>query len=314
MKKDNEFYYGDLQTNMHIYSGALVIGDAFEIIDALKKGNAYSNLFYKKNTFTNLVDEIKKDKLVKHISLTSSGGSWTPIFGAGMNGPFGGCGLYYVDYASSILNSSFVLPKTCFSSSHKKILEKLWVKTLKKNEIFKMSLPSKKMIFMEAGDDIKIPTKKNIDIKIDYKNQSSLEIFNQLFTICHNPKGIKFHNFECSIDTQSLDFYVDNLEDNFAKVYKVESLEKNLAWFSNYYAKYFTGEKNINKKQKLDKKKVNMLKNWKDENFKNLGFDPNLVDIEKEFTKAPIEKFKEYINEFGYLHGYLINIIDKPGS
>ena len=35
-------------------------------------------------------------------------------------------------------------------------------------------------------------------------------------------------------------------------------------------------------------------------------------DIEKEFTKAPIEKFKEYINEFGYLHGYLISIGDKP--
>ncbi|MBD1173432.1 hypothetical protein IDG88_02570, partial [Pelagibacterales bacterium SAG-MED03] len=92
----------------------------------------------------------------------------------------------------------------------------------------------------------------------------------------------------------------------------IPSLEKNLTWFSNYYAKYFTDEKNINKKQKLDKKKINMLKNWKDEKFKNLGIDPNLVDIEKEFTKAPIEKFKEYINEFGYLHGYLISIGDKP--
>ena len=311
MKKDNEFYYGELQTNMHIYSGALVIGDAFEVINALKKGNAYSSLFYKKNTFTNLVNEIKKDKLVKHISLTAGGGSWTPIFGSGNSGPFGGCITYYVDYASSILNSSFALPKACFSSSHKKILEKLWVKS-SKNEIFKMSLPSKKMIFMESGDDIKIPTKKKNAIEIDYKKKSQLEVFNQLFTICHNPKNIKFHNFECPLDTKSLDFYVDNLQGNFARVLKVESLEKNLTWFSNYYAKYFTDEKNINKKQKLDKKKINMLKNWKDEKFKNLGIDPNLVDIEKEFTKAPIEKFKEYINEFGYLNGYLISIGDKP--
>ena len=73
--KENDFYYGNLETNIHIYSGALIVGDAFKIIDAIKKGNAYFDLFYdnNKSDFKNRINEIKKNEIVNHTSLTSGG-------------------------------------------------------------------------------------------------------------------------------------------------------------------------------------------------------------------------------------------------
>ena len=80
-------YVLDLSIIVHIYSGALVIGDAYKIIDKLKDGNAYFDLFFdeSKGGFTNEINEIKRNEIVNHFSLTSDGGCWTPIFASGTN-------------------------------------------------------------------------------------------------------------------------------------------------------------------------------------------------------------------------------------
>jgi len=129
--------------------------------------------------------------------------------------------------------------------------------------IFTLSTPSNSLLFMEAGDVLF--NSKDENFKVDYKNKTTKEIFNELYNLCHYPE-IKFLNFEHGSEEFTFDFYIDFLENQKYEVYKVESIDKDLDFYRDYYVNYY---------------------------------DPLPDGHDKDF-------FQSTIDTYGYLHGYYI--------
>lgn len=321
----NKFYkINQYNSSIHIYRGVLVIGDAYEMISEIKKGDAYFNFFYddkKTEEYINPIDKLDEFKTYRVFSLNHHGGCWTPIFNSEREGQF--TDAYFIDTASAHLHHSWWKPETCGSKEHLKLLNQMIEKSLDKYHkspvdkktlkrkvwgSIEISIPSGKILFMGASNEVPFTTKGE-EIKIDYKTKTKEEIFEQLHKLCFEPK-CKFVNFQTPFDEYTFDFHVDNLSfkgHSSHLIYKIESLVEDIDWFATYYAKYYIEEKDIHKKQKPTKKEVEEVKKWSDEQSERYGLKPrSFKEHEERMSEPLIERYKYYIKRFGFTHGYYL--------
>ena len=269
-------------TNLHVYSKSLIVGDAYSLIDKIKnQPDVYLDFFYddEKGSYVNEIDKIH-NKNVDCFSLQGGGGFWTPIFSmastwiqgkkddefgwksVGREYPFKDS--FFLDFCAGINVANFPMNKKTSNKNHLKIINDLVSNSINNTDpIFTLSTPSNSLLFMEAGDMLFNPKDENF--KVDYKNKTTKEIFNELYNLCHYPE-IKFLNFEHGSEEFTFDFYIDFLENQKYEVYKVESIDKDLDFYRDYYVNYY---------------------------------DPLPGGHDKDF-------FQSTIDTYGYLHGYYI--------
>ena len=293
-------------TNVHVYSLPLVVGDAHHIINRLKDGEAYLNYFYNDNSenFINEIDNIK-EKEVECFTLNFGGGRWFPVFDLlkdKKNYEFEG---YFIDCASSELAPYFQRPKCFFSDEHIEIINKNLQISLKNKPLFNLRTKSKKILFMETDDKVKFNTKD--EVNIDY-SLSTEKIFNQLYDI-YNSDKIKFINFDHSIDSSTFDFHIDKLSSNKYEVYKIESFRKDIDWFATYYAKFHTDEKDIYNRKKRSKEVIKKSQKWMEQFTKPLGLDLDKVNEIYDPNAPSIESYKSFVKDYGFFHGYYLKAI-----
>ena len=81
MKKQKLHKINQHNNHVHIYNGRLFIGDAYKMIDELKKESPSINFYLDKDaSHTNPIEKLNKDKWYNFFSLGPYGGCWTPIF------------------------------------------------------------------------------------------------------------------------------------------------------------------------------------------------------------------------------------------
>ena len=294
-------------TNVHVYSLPLVVGDAHHIINQLKVGDAYFNYFYNDDNenFINEIDKIK-EKDVECFTLNFGGGRWFPIFDLLRDKKKYEIEGYFIDCASSKLVPYFQRPECFFSDEHIEIINKNIEISLKKKPLFNLTTKSKKILFMETDDQVKFNTKE--EINIDY-SLSAEKIFNDLYDI-YNSDKIKFINFDHSADNMTFDFHIDRLSSTKYEVYKIDSFKKDIDWFASYYAKFHTDEKDIYNRKKTPKEVIKKTQKWMEQFTKPLGIDLDKVKETYDPDAPSIEKYKSFVEDYGFFHGYYLKAID----
>ena len=317
MIKKNPFKINAYATHVHIYRGQLIFGDAFEIIKELKKSSE-PNPFDEWDEIQ--LENLKWDKAHAIVASNHHGGCWTPIFNCEKENK--NTDAIFIDTAAAHLFPYFSRPDACGSKEHLKLINEMIEKTLIKNNNYaiekkvdrELSFPSGKILFMESAKEVRFETKDG-KFKIDY-TKTEEDIYKQLYKLCWKP-DIKFLNFELPLEDYTLDFYTDELSIKGKcthLMYPIKSLVEDLDWFAHYYAKFIGDEKDIHKKQKPSKESVKHIKNWQDRFFKSIGMKTESEDeIEQTMQTPLIEKYKDYVERFGFVHGYYIvpyDIID----
>ena len=321
----NPYKINNYCTNVHIYRGQLIFGDAYKIINELKKSHAPEKSS-DPDPFLEW-DEIQLDNLdwkKRHSIIASNhhGGCWTPIFDCQKEDK--NVDALFIDTAAAhLFPHPFAKSDACGSKEHLKLLNEMIEKTLIKNKDLKvekkvnleLNFPSGKILFMQSAKEVRFETKDE-GFEIDYKTKTEEEIYSELYKLYYKPK-IKFINFQIPLEDYTLDFYVDELSykgPGSHLMYPIKSAVEDLDWFANYYSKYFSDEKDIYKKRKPTKKEVEELKKWSDEQNERIGLKPESFEEHEERMSEPlIKKYKDYVERFGFTHGYYIvpeNILD----
>ena len=128
--------------------------------------------------------------------------------------------------------------------------------------------------------------------------------------LCFDPP-CKFINFGTPIEDYTFDFYVDGVSDDTFCVFKVESLEEDIDWFANYYAKYYSDEKDLYKKENPDIENVKTMKKWSEKARSFLGIKQSLKEVKEVISEPPISKYKDYVKRHGFTHGYYLVKLDE---
>ena len=321
--KKNPYKINNYRTHVHIYRGQLIFGDAFEMIKELKKSQdpKYSepDPFIEWDEIQ--LEDLKNFKAHKIIASNHHGGCWTPIFDSVKEE--GNADSLFIDTAAAHLFPYYSKPDACGSKEHLKLMNEMIEKTLIKNNDYplekkpdrELGFPSGKILFMQSSKEVRFETKEN-NFKIDY-SKSEEEIYEQLFKLCWNPE-IKFINYEHPLESHSLDFYVDNLSFQGTcshLIYPIKSLVEDIDWFAHYYAKFIGDEKEIHKKQKRpQKEQIKASKEWQERFLKPLGLKAESeTEIEQRMQEPLINRYKDYVERHGFIHGYYIapyDIID----
>ena len=130
-------------TNLHVYSKSLIVGDAYSLIDKIKnQPDVYLDFFYddEKGSYVNEIDKIH-NKNVDCFSLQGGGGFWTPIFSMAStwaqgkkDGEFGWKSVgreypfkdsFFLDFCAGINVANFPLNKKTSNKNHLKIINDL---------------------------------------------------------------------------------------------------------------------------------------------------------------------------------------------
>ena len=287
---------------VHIYNGRLFIGDAYTMINELKKESPLINFYLDKDaSHTNPIEKLNKDKRYPFFSLGAYGGCWTPIYSSEREGH--NTDAYFIDTAAAELGVSFPLSEANGSKEHLKLLNQMIEKSLKRDiELFEFEIPSRRVLFMGAANKVPFETKE--DFKIDYKKTTE-DIYTDLKKLCFDPP-CKFINFGLPLEDYTLDFYVDGVSDDTFYVFKVESLEKDIDWFANYYAKYYSDQKNLYKKENPNIEDVKKMKKWSEKVRSMLGMKQTLKEVKEKMSEPPILSYKDYVKDHGFTHGYYL--------
>ena len=304
MKKQKLHKINQHNNHVHIYNGRLFIGDAYKMIDELKKESPLINFYLDKDaSHTNPIEKLNKDKWYNFFSLGPYGGCWTPIFSSERENQ--NTDAYFIDTAAAHLKPYSYTPDAFASKDHLELINQMIEKTLEsgERELCEFSVPSRRLLFMGAADKVPFETKEE-DFKIDYK-KTTKDIYTDLETLCFDPP-CKFVNFDTSIEDFTFDFYVDGVSDDTFLVFKVESLEKNIDWFANYYAKYYTDQKDLYKKQNPDPKDVKWILKWGEKITSMLGIKQTSKMVKEKMSEPPISMYKDYVKDHGFTHGYYL--------
>ena len=308
--------------NVHIYGLSLAIGDAHFLIDKIKSGDAYFDYFYnddgsngREKQPEGFVNEVKDilGKKVNCFTLNKAGLGWFPLFSSNSeNKAKPGIDSYYIDFAGAENTPWFQRPKCFFGKDHIKIINSMIEKSLESKPIFELNFPSKRSLFMETKDEVNFYTEE--EIKVDYSKPTN-DVFEQLFNIYYNEyfkdkkKKLSFINAGHPENDFSFDFHVDVLSSDKFEVYKVESLVKDIDWYSAYYAKYHTDQKDIYKRKTTSKEDQKWIDEWTSrqplaKEMKQIlelaNYDPNAPEI---------ESFKMTVEQYGFLHGYYLKAV-----
>ena len=291
----------------HIYKTAFLVGDAYDIIEKMRKGDAYFNNFYSDD---NIVIEGEnydgllntpihlKNKKVKFFNLHLGGGAWIPIFKEISRSS--NKGIYIESTAAELCPWNPLYSKKLGNNDHKKVINEMVENSLKSKPLFKLDNPSMKIIMTEAADEVTFVTTEDTPVKVDYKKSNS-EVYNQLFDIYANEDGkIKFSNFDYKGSQNfSLDFCLFYQKVKEYDVYEVRSLIEDLNWYSNYFEHFYELGK-LNEKISHENTPFYQFKNI-DEFYKTYGIEKiNDEDMKK------FDTYQYQISLSGFLHGYYL--------
>ena len=302
-------------TTVHTYRGVLCIGDAHEIIDQIKKGDAGVNYFYDEGTesYINPAEKVlQTNKGFKVFSLDHHGGCWTQIFDHERKD--GLTKALFIDTASAHLTHSFHKAEKNGSKAHIKLINQMIEKSMKnydensKDSKFwpgELYFNSGSLLFMGSGDEVSF---NSVDpkIKIDY-SKTKEEILDDLENLLFLPT-CKFINFGTPYENYSLDFYVNELafKGGDWTMYKIESLEKDVDWLASYYNEFYNDEGDLYKKKEVSTKDAVESKKKTDESSVGRILKRSLDKTKESMTEPEIERYKRHVKTYGYTLGYYL--------
>ena len=302
-------------TTVHTYKGVLCIGDAHEIIDQIKKGDAGVNYFYNEGTesYINPAEKIlQTNKGFKVFSLDHHGGCWTQIFNH--EDKNSQTRALFIDTASAHLSYSKDKAEKNGSKAHIKLINQMIEKSMKnydensKDSKFwpgELYFNSGSLLFMGSGDEVSF---NSVDpkVKIDY-SKTKEEILVDLEKLCFSPT-CKFINFGTPFEDYSLDFYVRELAQKGGDwaMYRIESLEKDVDWLASYYNEFYNDEGDLYKKKEVSTKDAIESKKQTDELSVGSILKRSLEETKESMSKPEIERYKSHVKTYGYTLGYYL--------
>ena len=294
-------------TTVHNYSGGQYLGDAGLAIQFMKE-NDYGHLYFwddDKDEYRVRIDSLSDDKEKNGYVMPHSGGGWHELFYSLEGKKKSG---FYIDTACAEFRQNSWVSNEIREKKHLSILSNCIESSIKDTKpISVLHSPSKKLLLCGTSGEVEFYT-TNKKYKIDYKKNSTEKIISKLFEYCWEPK-CKFINYNSNLDTVCLDFFIDDLEYKTFEVYPVFASSKDIDFFAIYYATFYCDEKDLYKKIHLDEGQKSFMRDWTKEQVDKFTLEKLSDQIEDSFISgiSPIQKYKRYIDNDGYLMGYYFN-------
>ena len=295
-------------TPIHHYSGKLLIGDASEIVTKIKENLDKDDPFldWDSMDFFYEIEKIKKFDSSKYYCMPHSGGGFHQLFYTSDNQDITG---FFIDTASSEFRIEPWLPRKFYSKKHNDELFHNIKKSIETSKpIAEFECPSKKILLCQAGGEI-IFYNENDQVSIDYKNKSTNDIILELEEYSDDPK-VKFSNFMSNVKDYTFDFWIDDIFESKFQIYEIIFQNKKIENFADYYATYYADEKKLNKKKYLNEKEKEKMKKWTEDQLGGLGMPDNILGKDHlDRGTAPIEEYKSYVDDNGFLMGYYFKVV-----